>query len=123
MSEDAHYTLLPAIEQNPSMSQRDLARALGISLGKTNYCLKALMEKGWVKMGNFSRNPSKLSYAYLLTPRGVKAKAGLTARFLQRKLTEYEALRAEIESLQREIEGGATSRSAAPNKALRPQSS
>lgn len=103
MSEDAHYTLLRTIEQNPGMSQRDLARALGISLGKTNYCLKALVEKGWVKMDNFSRNPNKLAYAYLLTPRGVKAKTGLTARFLKRKLAEYEVIKAEIEKLRAEV--------------------
>ena len=72
MPEDAHYTLLRTIEQNPGMSQRDLARTLGISLGKTNYCLKALVGKGWVKMDNFSRNPDKLKYAYLLTPRGMR---------------------------------------------------
>jgi len=103
MSEDAHYTLLRTIEQNPGMSQRDLARTLGISLGKTNYCLKALVEKGWVKMDNFSRNPNKLSYAYLLTPRGVKAKTNLTAQFLKRKLAEYEALKAEIAWLEQEM--------------------
>ena len=106
MPEDAHYTLLRTIEQNPGMSQRDLARTLGISLGKTNYCLKALVGKGWVKMDNFSRNPDKLKYAYLLTPRGMKAKAGLTARFLQRKLAEYEALEAEIERLRAEVDTG-----------------
>lgn len=85
------------------MNQRQMASQLGISLGWTNYCVKALIEKGWVKMENFSRNPNKLQYSYLLTPRGVKAKAKLTARFLKLKLAEYEALKAEIESLQLEV--------------------
>ncbi|MEQ9530921.1 MAG: MarR family EPS-associated transcriptional regulator, partial [Haliea sp.] len=76
---------------------------LGISLGGMNYCLKALVEKGWVKVDNFSRNPNKLKYSYLLTPRGVKAKTTLTARFLKRKLVEYEALRTEIETLRTEV--------------------
>lgn len=105
MTEDTHYKVLKLLEQNPHISQRELAREMGVSLGKVNYCLKALVERGWVKMDNFSRNPNKLQYAYLLTPRGLKAKTALTARFLKRKLAEYEALRAEIEELQ----GGAGS--------------
>jgi len=100
MTEDTHYTVLKLLEQNPHISQRELAREMGVSLGKVNYCLKALVELGWVKMDNFSRNPNKLQYAYLLTPRGMKAKTALTARFLMRKLAEYEALKVEIEELQ-----------------------
>jgi EPS-associated MarR family transcriptional regulator len=105
MTEDTHYTVLKLLEQNPHVSQRELAREMGVSLGKVNYCLKALVERGWVKMDNFSRNPNKLQYAYLLTPRGLKAKTELTANFLKRKLAEYQALKAEIEELQ----GGAGS--------------
>ena len=92
------------LETNPEMTQRELAEALGVSLGAANYCLKALVEKGWVKLGNFQNNPNKLRYLYLLTPLGLTAKTRLTARFLQRKLAEYEALKAEIEELRCEVE-------------------
>ena len=85
------------------MSQRELAEALGVSLGKTNYCLKALMGKGLVKMRNFKNSQKKVSYAYLLTPAGVAEKAELTARFLKMKMAEYEQLRQEIELLQGEL--------------------
>ena len=74
-----------------------------MSLGATNYCLKALLEKGWVKLENFQNNPNKLGYLYLLTPQGLSAKTALTARFLKRKLREYDALKAEIEALQGEV--------------------
>ena len=87
------------IEQNSRLSQREIADQLGLSLGAINYCLKALREKGYVKVSNFNENPHKLAYAYLLTPSGIAAKAALTGRFLKRKLAEYEALKAEIESL------------------------
>ena len=90
------------LEANPRMTQRDLARELGISLGGLNYCLKALVEKGWVKMENFSKSDRKLHYAYLLTPKGLAGKARLTNHFLRRKLQEYEALKAEIAELQAE---------------------
>ena len=82
------------------MSQRQLADSLGVSLGAANYCMKALVEKGWVKLENFQKNPNKLGYLYLLTPMGITAKTQLTASFLKRKLTEYENLKAEIEELQ-----------------------
>ena len=82
------------------MSQRQLADNLGVSLGAANYCMKALVEKGWVKLENFQKNPNKLGYLYLLTPMGITAKTQLTASFLKRKLTEYENLKAEIEELQ-----------------------
>ena len=82
------------------MSQRQLADNLGVSLGAANYCMKALVEKGWVKLENFQKNPSKLGYLYLLTPMGITAKTQLTANFLKTKLTEYENLKAEIEDLQ-----------------------
>lgn len=91
------------IEQNPHASQRELADQLGVSLGGINYCVRALIEKGYVKVSNFAENPQKLGYVYLLTPKGIAAKAALTGQFLKRKIAEYEALKAEIESLQRII--------------------
>lgn len=86
------------------MSQRDLAKALGVSLGKTNYCIKALLVKGLIKMQNFRNNQNKLGYAYLLTPAGVDEKARITLRFLKFKVKEYERLRIEIDELYRETE-------------------
>lgn len=85
------------------MNQRDLADALGVSLGKTNYCLKALLDKGFVKMESFRKSQKKLAYAYLLTPVGIAEKAGLTGRFLARKVAEYESLTLEIEALKSEM--------------------
>jgi EPS-associated MarR family transcriptional regulator len=102
--EDTHFRLLRLLETNPDLSQRDLARALGTSLGKTNYCLNALIDKGLVKVRNFRNNQNKLGYAYLLTPRGIESKATITVHFLKRKMAEYEMLKSEIEQLQREIE-------------------
>ncbi len=102
--EDSNFWVLKLLQENPDISQRELAKALGISLGGINYCLKALMEKGWVKMQNFNANERKLSYAYLLTPAGVAEKIALTARFLKRKIQEYEELKAEIEALQIEMQ-------------------
>lgn len=96
-SDEIQFQVLRAIEQNPKLTQRELAKALGVSLGKAHYCINALIDKGFVKMGNFSHNQKKLDYAYLLTPRGVKSKAVLTAHFLQRKMAEYEELKREIE--------------------------
>ncbi|SEK12088.1 hypothetical protein MAA5396_04717 [Marinovum algicola] len=91
------------LEGNPELSQRELAKSLGISLGIANYCLKALVEKGQVKVSNFRASDNKLRYAYVLTPQGLAAKAALTARFLKRRVAEYEALKAEIEALQKEL--------------------
>ena len=88
------------IEQNPRLSQREIAGRLGVSLGAINYCIKALIEKGYVKVANFTENPHKLGYAYLLTPSGIMAKASLTGQFLKRKLAEFESLKAEIKSLE-----------------------
>lgn len=85
------------------MSQRDLADALGVSLGKTNYCLKALLGRGLIKMQRFRKSQNKLAYAYLLTPVGITEKAGLTVRFLERKVAEYESLTLEIEALKAEV--------------------
>lgn len=103
MDDDTHYRLLRLVEANPELSQRDLARELGTSLGKINYCLNALIEKGWVKARNFRNSRNKLAYAYLLTPRGIEQKAKITVRFLRRKIAEYEALETEIEQLRREV--------------------
>ncbi|HET7832488.1 MAG TPA: MarR family EPS-associated transcriptional regulator [Gallionella sp.] len=105
MSDDnTSYGLLKTLEDNPSLSQRDLAKRLGVSLGKVNYCLNALVEKGCLKVNNFRNSDNKLAYAYLLTPRGVEQKARMTVEFLQIKVREYERLRAEIEELKREAE-------------------
>lgn len=101
--ETAHLQLLKLIESSPGLSQRDLARELGVSLGKTHYVLKALVEKGWVKANNFRRNDNKLAYAYLLTPVGVREKIRLTRDYLRHKEQEYTAIVAEIESLRREV--------------------
>lgn len=100
--EDLHFRVLKILQDKPDTSQRDLAAQLGISHGKMNYCMNALMEKGLVKLSNFQNSQHKFKYAYLLTPAGIAAKAALTGRFLKRKMAEYEALKAEIESLQAE---------------------
>jgi EPS-associated MarR family transcriptional regulator len=102
-TENTHFKVLRLLESNPQMNQRELAQALGVSLGKTNYCLKALLDKGMLKMQNFQSNKRKLAYAYLLTPSGMAEKAALTGRFLQRKMSEFEQLKAEIESLQKDV--------------------
>ena len=103
-AEEITYRLIKAIEANPEASQRELAREMGISLGKLNYCLKGLTEKGLIKMQNFRNSQNKLAYVYLLTPKGIEAKARITARYLKRRMAEYEALKAEIEQLQAEMD-------------------
>lgn len=103
VQEENHLKVLRLLEANPHMNQRDLADALGVSLGKTNYCLRALLDKGFIKVQSFRRSEKKLAYAYLLTPTGLSEKAGLTVRFLERKLKEYENLKVEIESLKSEV--------------------
>ena len=97
------YRLIAVLEKTPALSQRDLASTLGFSLGKVNYCLKALVDKGWIKATRFLQNPHKSEYAYLLTPQGIGSKAVLTAQFLERKMAQYEQLRAEIEALQAQM--------------------
>ena len=105
MSDDAtSYGLLKTLEDNPSLSQRDLAKRLDVSLGKINFCLNALIEKGCLKVNNFRNSDNKLAYAYLLTPKGIEQRACMTVEFLQIKMYEYERLRAEIEELQLEAE-------------------
>ena len=103
MDLETRFRLLRALDRNPDLSQRDLARELGVSLGKTHYALKALIERGWVKAANFGRSRQKHRYLYELTPRGVTAKARIARRFLQRKIEEHEALTAEIERLRIEV--------------------
>jgi EPS-associated MarR family transcriptional regulator len=96
------YGLLKTLEENPGLSQRDLAKRLGVSLGKINFCLNALVAKGSIKINNFHNSSNKLAYVYLLTPCGVEEKARMTVHFLKYKVQEYERLRAEIEDLRRE---------------------
>lgn len=100
---EVHLRLLSLLEQNPAWTQRQLADALGVSLGKTNYCLRALRDKGLVKWGNFSQNPNKLQYMHLLTPKGIAQKLQLTALFLARKEREFEELKKEIAHLRVEL--------------------
>jgi EPS-associated MarR family transcriptional regulator len=103
LSDEYRYKILRLLEADPQMSQRDLARALGVSLGKVNYCLQALIDKGLVKANNFRNSRNKKAYIYLLTRRGITEKTRATARFLQHKINEYESLQREIESLKREV--------------------
>ncbi len=91
------------LEGNPDMTQRELAQSLGVSVGSVNYCLNALVDKGWVKMKNFAYSKNKFGYIYVLTPSGLAEKALITQRFLQRKMDEYEQLKAEIEALKSEV--------------------
>lgn len=100
--EESHLKVLRLLESNPQLSQRELAEALGVSVGKVNYCLNALIDKGLVKIQNFRSNKNKRVYAYLLTPKGIAEKADMTMQFLQRKMVEYELLREEIEKLRLE---------------------
>ncbi|GJQ56090.1 MAG: MarR family EPS-associated transcriptional regulator [Rhodocyclaceae bacterium] len=102
--EAAHYRVLRLIEEQPEISQRELARALGVSLGKTHYLLKALLDKGLVKADNFRRSDNKLAYAYLLTPNGIAAKLELTRAFLRLKEDEYRAAHEEIARLRLELD-------------------
>lgn len=102
LTDEYRYKILKLVEQNPAISQRELAQQLGISLGKVNFCLKALIEKGLLKATNFRNNKNKLAYMYLLTPSGLEEKASITLRFLKYKLQEYQVLQEEIEELRRE---------------------
>ena len=91
-----HFNVMREIQKHPKTSQRDLAQNLGFSLGKLNYCLKALQQKGLIKMKNFEKNPNKLNYIYVLTPKGISEKAKLTINFMKRKMKEYDELKKEI---------------------------
>ncbi len=97
---DVHFRVLHLIEEEPELTQRELAKKLGISLGGVNYCLKALIDIGHIKVGNFKKNPDKSVYLYLLTPKGIAEKASLTSGFLKRKMAEYQALKKEIDAIQ-----------------------
>ncbi|MEP4035809.1 MarR family EPS-associated transcriptional regulator [Pseudophaeobacter sp.] len=103
LQEDTHFRVLRLLQENPEMSQRELAEAVGVSVGGIHYVLNALIDKGLVKLGNFTAAEDKRRYAYVLTPKGIKEKSLLTSRFLKRKLTEYQALKAEIEALCNEL--------------------
>jgi MarR family transcriptional regulator, temperature-dependent positive regulator of motility len=107
--DESQYKVLKLIGTRPDLTQRALAQEMGVSLGKVNYCLNALIDKGWVKARNFRKSNNKLAYAYLLTPRGVQQKAAITVRFLQRKVDEYESLKKEIAELRREVESASRS--------------
>ena len=100
---DTHFKVMDLIHKQPDISQRELAKEAGISLGSMHYCLKALAHKGWIKAGNFKNNPDKSVYLYLLTPEGVVQKTKLAVDFLRRKKQEYDALKHEIDALTKEL--------------------
>ncbi len=103
LSDEYRYKILKALERNPAVSQRELSRELGISLGKVNYCIQALVGKGMVKAKNFKNSGNKKGYAYVLTPQGLEDKAAATVRFLSSKVRQYEVLKMEIEQLKRDV--------------------
>jgi EPS-associated MarR family transcriptional regulator len=103
---DVHFRVLHLLEEEPELTQRELAQKLGISLGGVNYCLKALIDIGHIKTGNFKKNPNKSVYLYLLTPKGIAEKASLTVGFLKRKMAEYQALKQEIKAIQSKVKRG-----------------
>jgi EPS-associated MarR family transcriptional regulator len=104
IQEDTYFRVMRILQENPDLTQRELAEKLGVSVGGLNYCLKALMDKGWVRMQNFQNSKNKFKYVYLLTPQGIAERVALTSRFLDRKMQEYEALKAEIESLHQDVQ-------------------
>lgn len=114
LSDEARYRLLKLLEDNPGLSQRELAAALDVSLGKVNYCMRALVDRGWVRIVNFRNSRNKIGYLYRLTPTGIREKALATRRFFLRKLAEYEQLEAEIEALREEVAVIDIARSAQP---------
>ncbi len=103
MREETYLKVMRLLQENPDLTQRELAEQLGVSVGSVNYCLKALMEKGWVKMKNFIHAKNKFGYVYVLTPTGIAERAELTSKFLARKVEEYEMLKHEIEILKAEV--------------------
>jgi EPS-associated MarR family transcriptional regulator len=103
VNEETKYRLLKLLDASPDLSQRDLARELGISVGKANYCLRALIEKGWVKVREITNTGEKRAYAYLLTGKGIEEKARVTVQFLRQKMKEYDDLIRELEALRREV--------------------
>ena len=104
LTEDVHFRMLRALEERPNLSQREISRDLGVSLGAVNYCLRALIETRQIKVQNFKSSDHKLRYAYVLTPRGLTKKAQLAGAFLKRKILEFEALEAEIEAVKADME-------------------
>ena len=107
LQEDTYFRVLHILQERPDVTQREIAQMLGVSTSGINYCLKALIDKGWVKVQNFSESKNKFGYVYLLTPSGISEKALLMGRFLRRKLLEYDVLRDEIDSLREEMDKGA----------------
>ena len=103
VNQELEYRALKLLEQHPDLTQRQLAAELGVSLGKTHYLVKSLIDVGWVKLDNFQRSDNKWGYAYLLTPKGIVEKAAITARFLVRKKQEFNNLQLEIQQLQEEV--------------------
>ena len=103
VDQELEYRALKILEQQPDLTQRQLAEELGVSLGKTHYLVKSLIDVGWVKLDNFQRSDNKWGYAYLLTPMGIVEKAAITARFLVRKQREHTQLQQEIAELQEEV--------------------
>tara|TARA_B100001029_G_C14887983_1_gene353741 strand:+ start:116 stop:439 length:324 start_codon:yes stop_codon:yes gene_type:complete len=101
---DDHFEVLRKIQKNPNYSQRELADELGFSLGKLNYCLRALKDKGFIKIRNFTKNPNKLNYIYVLTPKGITEKTKLTINFMKRKMSEYEDLKEELETSKNDVD-------------------
>jgi len=108
MSSELQFRVLRLLESNPQLTQRELSKSLGASLGGVNYCLNALISKGFIKIGNFKNNKNKWVYAYLLTPKGITEKTALTGAFLKRKMKEYQQLKEEIETLSQEINSADT---------------
>ncbi len=102
LQQDTYYRVMRILQENPDLTQRELADKLGVSVGGVNYCLKALIKKGLVKMKNFANSKNKFGYIYVLTPQGISEKAILTQQFLQRKIEEHDALKSEIETLKQE---------------------
>ena len=103
MNQEIHLKVLRQLELNPDITQRQLAQQLGVSLGKANYCLKALIDRGFIKARNFRNSENKRAYLYVLTPRGIEEKSRISVSFLRHKMEEFEALRSEIEELQAEV--------------------
>ena len=113
MDQETHYKLLTYLDDHPDVTQRELAEELGVSLGKVNYCLKALMGKGFIKARNFKNSDHKRAYLYVLTPAGIESKAKITIGFLHRKMEEFEQLKYEIKELKREVSNNGNSQSRA----------
>jgi EPS-associated MarR family transcriptional regulator len=112
---NTRYRLLKLLQSNPQLSQRQLAGELGVSVGKVNFCLRALLDKGLVKVRNFRDSQNKLAYAYYLTPKGAREKIRATSGFLQYKLAQYESLQREIEELREEVQAAETPKTERPS--------